>query len=197
MRKLQLATLVIGLSASACASASKTTDQPALLIPPPPPHVVPITAEPVLEPVGEIPAPPSTSTPAGRGARGTRETPSKAPANEPRAEAKPGEAKPSEQAAQPDPPPVAAPVAPPAPAPQLRTAESSGAEAAVRATIDRARGLLNSVDYRRLNRPRQKAYDDAKALAQQAEDALKAGNVVFAKGVADKAETYAKDLAGR
>ena len=190
MRKLFVVTVTIGLSA-ACASAPKTGDRPALGIPPPPPHIVPITPEPVVEPVGEIPAP---SVPAGRGApRGTRDVPAK-PATEPKPEGK-ADAKPDVTPPA-DTPPVA-PVAPPPPAPQLRTAESTGAEANVRATIDRARNLLNSVDYRRLTKARQKAYDDAKALAQQADDALKAGNVAFAQGLATKAETFAKDLAGR
>jgi hypothetical protein len=195
MRKFLLATIAIGLGA--CASAPTAGDQPGLTVPPPPAHVVPITPEPVVEPVGEIPAPPSTTAPAGRGsARGTRESPPKPGAGDARTDTKPGETKP-DQPAQPDTPPVAAPVAPPPPAPQLRTAESSGAESNVRGTIERARNLLNGVDYRRLTRARQKAYDDAKAFAQQADDALKVGNVAFAQGVATKAETLAKDLAGR
>jgi hypothetical protein len=44
---------------------------------------------------------------------------------------------------------------------------------------------------------RKKAYNDAKLLLQQAEDALKEGNLAFAQGVASKAETLAKELAGR
>ena len=192
MRTLHVVAVLIGLGAGACASAPKTADRPALGIPPPPPHVVPITPESVVEPVGEIPAP---SVPAGRGApRGTRDVPAK-PATEPKQEGK-ADAKPDVTPPA-DTPPTVAPVAPPPPAPQLRTAESTGAEASVRATIDRTRNLLNTVDYRRLTAARKKAYDDAKAFAQQADDALKAGNVMFAQGVAAKAETLAKDLAGR
>jgi hypothetical protein len=195
MRKFLLATVALGLGA--CASAPKAVDQPGLVVPPPPAHVVPITPEPVIEPVGEIPAPPNATAPAGRGAaRGTRDAPPKPGAADARADTKPGEAKP-DQPVQADTPPAAAPVTPPAAAPQLRTAESTGAEANVRGTIERARNLLNSVDYRRLTKTRQKVYDEAKAFAQQADDALKAGNVAFAQGVATKAETLAKDLAGR
>ena len=64
-------------------------------------------------------------------------------------------------------------------------------------TIDTARGILNSVDFGHLSDARKKAYNDAKLLLQQAEDALKAGNLAIAQGVASKAETLAKELAGR
>jgi hypothetical protein len=79
----------------------------------------------------------------------------------------------------------------------LRTAESSGTEGSVHGTIDRTRVLLNGIDYRRLSTARKKAYDDAKRFAQQAEDALKGGNTVFAQSIAAKAETLARELAGR
>ena len=197
MTKAVLAALAIALGAvvSGCASThAKGDDHPGLVIPPPPPHVVPITAEPIIEPVGEIPSP-SGGAPENRTtARPPRETPPKPQAGESKPDAKPVDTKPSDQPPQPEtvvPPPAAAPP------PQLRTPESSGAEAAVRATIERTRGLLNTVDYRRLTAARKKAYDQAKAFAQQAEDALKAGNVVFAQSVVAKAETLAKDLAGQ
>lgn len=191
-----LTVLVPLLGAGGCASApSKPINQPALVIPLPPAHVVPITPEPVVEPVGEIPGSAGTpsGTPANRTGRGNRETPRPAP-NEVRPEAKPGEAKP------PDTPPATdtpVPVAPPGPTPQLRTAESTGIEGTVRATIDSARQMLAGVDYRRLTQVRRKAYDDAKKFADQADEALKQGNVVFAQGVAGKAETLAKELARR
>jgi hypothetical protein len=185
-----LVTLVAG-----CASAPKTGEQPGLVIPPPPAHVVPITPEPVLEPVAEIPAP-ATVPPAGRGStRGT--APPRSQTAE-RPDAKPGENKPADVKPVDQPPPeTAPPPTPSAPAPQLRTADSTGTEANVHATIDRARALLHGIDYRHLTSVRKKAYDDALAFAQQAEDALKSGNVVFAQGVAAKAETLAVQLAGK
>jgi hypothetical protein len=194
MRKtLLVAQLVmIPLLAGGCASLSRPnpTERPDLVVPPPPPHVVPITPEPVIEPVAEIPG---SSTPAATAARPPARPPAPRPAaTEARAD-KPGtEAKPD--AAPPEPPPV---TPPPAPAPQLRTAESVAAESTVRASIDRAKNLLANIDYRRLTTVRKKAYDDAKQFVQQAEDALKTGNAVFAQGVATKAETLAKELAGR
>ena len=183
---------LLAAGAGACASAptAKPSD-PGLAIPPAPPHVVPITTEPVLEPVGEIPGPSSpAASPATRGGRGSREA-----APKPAGETKP-EAKPSGEATE-TPAPVAPPPAPAAPPLQLRTAESPGTEGAIRAAIDRTRQLLSTVDYRHLTNVRKKAYDDAKKFADQADEALKQGNVVFALGVAGKAETLAKELANR
>jgi hypothetical protein len=193
MRKLLLIAVVGGLPlAAACASAEAKgkNDSPALMIPPPPAHVVPITPEPLLEPVGEIPSPPAAGT-----ARPPARPPARPATGETRPEAKPPsptDTKPVEQPATPE----IALVAPVAPAPQLRTPESSGTEGAIRASIDRTRGLLNTIDYRRLTAARKRAYEDAKTFAQQAEDALKGGNVVFAQSVATKAETLAKQLSG-
>ena len=66
----------------------------------------------------------------------------------------------------------------------------------MRTTIDTARGILNGVNFGPLSNERKKAYNDAKLFLQQAEDALKQGNLAFAQGVATKAETLAKELAG-
>lgn len=192
MRRLLTVTLMLVLAQvlGACASLTgktKPSDRPDLVIPPPPPHVVPITPEPIIEPVADVPAAPST-TPAARPPRTTREAPKPATTD-----AKP-EPKPETPAPETAPP---APVAPPPPAPQLRTAESSAAEAGVRASIERTKNLLSTVDYRRLSSSRRKVYDDAKRFIQQAEDALKVGNAVFAQSIAGKAEILAKDLSGR
>lgn len=193
---LRIAPLVVAaplMAVAACASASASKPEPGLLIPPPPPRVVPITPETVLEPVGEIPGGTGTTsnaTPANRGGRGTRETPAR-PAGDVKPESKPPETAPQPEATAP------APVVPPAPAPQLRPVESAANEGSVRVTIDRTRQILSTIDYRKLSAERRKAYDDAKKFADQADDALKQGNVVFAQGVAGKAETLAKELATR
>ena len=86
------------------------------------------------------------------------------------------------------------------PAPQLRTpqtADTTEAERNVRTTIDRANKSLGGVNYAPLNNDRKKAYNDAKMFIQEAEEALKRGNFVFAQGVATKAETLARELAGK
>jgi hypothetical protein len=101
---------------------------------------------------------------------------------------------------EPVPPPPVDPPPPAAPPAQLRTpqtADTSGAARTVRTTIDTARALLNTVNFGPLSNDRKKAYNDAKLLMQQAEDALKEGNLGFAQGVASKAETLARELAGR
>jgi hypothetical protein len=182
--------LLAPVALAACASfnaKAKPLDGPDMTIPPPPPHVVPITPEPIIEPVADVPSAPSTA-PAARPPRTARENP-KPPATEAKPEVKPETPVPE------TPPP--APVTPPAPAPQLRTAESSAAEAGIRASIDRTKNLLLGVDYQRLSTARKKVYDDAKRFIAQAEDALKAGNAVFAQSIASKAEILAKDLSGR
>jgi hypothetical protein len=98
-----------------------------------------------------------------------------------------------------EPPPVEPPpaAAPPAQLRTPQTADTSGAAKAVQTTIDSARRLLNSVNFGPLSNDRKKAYNDAKLLMQQAEDALKEGNLGIAQGVANKAETLARELAGR
>lgn len=194
MRKTLLAiTLVVLIPlAGACASAGtpKPADRPDLLVPSPPPHVIPITPEPVIEPVAEVPAPAAsgTSRPAARPAA------PRPAASDAKSDAKTGEARPETPVV--EAPAPTTPTPPPAPAPQLRTTESATAEAGIRSSLERTKNLLNSVDYRRLSAARKRAYDDAKRFSQQAEDALKAGNAVFAQNVAAKAETLAKELAG-
>jgi outer membrane biosynthesis protein TonB len=99
------------------------------------------------------------------------------------------------------PAPVEQPPAPPQPpASPLRTpstANDNEAAGTVRATIDRGRGFLASVDFGMLSNERKKAYNDAKMFLDQAESALKQGNYAFALGVANKGETLARDLAGK
>jgi outer membrane biosynthesis protein TonB len=194
MRKLLFVISLVALAplASACASASAKTnpaDRPPLAVPPPPARVIEPAPEPdpVPEPVPDLPPAPVPNRPS----RPTRDAnPKQEPVKPP--ETKPGETTPSE-------PPAPTPPAT-QPAPQLRTpqtADSSEAERNVRSTIDRANKLLGGVNYAPLNNERKKAYNDAKMFIQQAEEASKQGNFVFAQGVANKAETLAKELAGR
>lgn len=181
---------------SGCASLSgrgKPADLPAMNVPPPPPRLIEPAPEPLPEPVADLPATPPASSTSARG--GTRPPVSRPPATDPKppADPKPVEAPPPQ-----DPAPVPQP--PAAPAAQLRTpqtADTSNAEKNVRSTLDRARGLLSNVDYQLLNDERKKAYDDSQRFIKQSEDALNDGNFVFAQAVAVKAETLAKELAGK
>ncbi len=180
---------------SACASASaagKPAESPGLNVPMPPPRVIEPGPEPPPEPVSELPAAPNAAPPATRPNRSRESRP-------PTAEAKPNDPKPVEPT-QPDPAPAPVPQPPAQPPAQLstpQTANSSSAAKTVRATLDRANTLLNGVNYGPLSNERKKAYDDAKRFIQQAEDALKQGNFVFAQAVAIKAETLARELSGR
>jgi len=140
-----------------------------------PPQVVPLAQEP---------------------ARNTPERPRPAPATreQPRAEA-------------PKPEPAPAPVEPPKPADEppkpantLQTTPPTAEgelERGVRAAIVKATADLNRIDYRALNNDARTQYDTAKRFIRQADDAIKAKNLVFAKNVADKAVVIAAQLAGR
>jgi type IV secretory pathway VirB10-like protein len=166
--------MVPALSGCAALSARKAPDLPPMNVPPPPPRVIEPAPEPLPEPVAELPtAPPPTAS---------------------RGNTRPAPPRPASQ----DPAPVAQP--PTQPAAQLRTpqtADTSNAEKGVRATIDRARGLLGNIDYRLLNSERKKAYDDSQGFINEAEEKLKEGNFVYAQAVAKKAETLARELAGK
>jgi hypothetical protein len=84
--------------------------------------------------------------------------------------------------------------------PELRTPETADDQQAsrqVRDTLERARGLLQQIDYRRLGREARAQYDTAKQFMDHAEEALRARNYVAAKYLADKADTIARQLSGR
>jgi len=63
--------------------------------------------------------------------------------------------------------------------------------------MSRASGELNRIDYRTLNADARMQYDTAKRFIQQADDAMKAKNIVYARSLADKAAAIAAQLAGR
>jgi len=189
MKRLLLGVPLLGwlALASACAThvkAKAPIERPNLDVPPPPPRVVEPAPVPdtTPEPVPDLPPVPAPAKP--------RPQPRPQPA-EPKADAKP-EQTPAESG-------TSAPMPPPNP-PQLRTpqtADGTEAEKTVRTTIDRARNVLNTVNFNPLSNERKKAYNDAKAFIQQAEDAAKQGNYVFAQSLANKAETLATELAGK
>ena len=185
-------TLLIALVASGGAACTTTraatpVERPALDVPPPPPRVIvpvpPPDAPPILEPVDNLPT-----------VTGDRSPTKPRPQRE-----KPDPSKPADPKAE---PPIEAPVPqlPQQPSPQLRLETPNGAQqnAQIRDTINRAKAILEKIDRNSLtSEPRRKAYDDAKMFAEQAEDALKTNNFVFAKELAEKAERFAKELQGR
>lgn len=177
--------LLLAGGGAACktARAAAPVDRPNLDVPPPPPRVIEPMAPvepPPPEPVSELP----TTSPTGGASR-------------PRPKTDPATSKPEVKpdTAAPETAPAAAP--PAATPPQLRAPGlASGPETAgeIRAILDRANGILNTIDYRRLIKPRQASYDTAKRFAEEGEKELKAGNYVLAKELAEKAERLAKEL---
>jgi hypothetical protein len=122
------------------------------------------------------------------------------PADTPRPASKPDTpAKPPEKPADPPPPPASMP--PPATtaesAPRVRTPQTANDEASereVRAIMARAQAMLRNVDYRNLSAAARQQYDTARRFITQAESALRIRNYVFARNLADKAETLARQL---
>lgn len=169
--------------APACARAhAKTTpDAPPLEMPPPPPRDV--------EPAESEAA--TTGAEASRpgGPRSSRPAP--APTREP---ARPEAPKPESPAEAPK--PAEEPRAPTTLQTAPATAEGEQARA-IRATLARATADLNRIDSRSLNPDARTQYDTAKRFIRQADDAVRAKNLVFAKNLADKAAALAAQLGGR
>lgn len=189
-----VAALALGAAlASGCAKAHARVapDTPPLAVPPAPPRVVePTDVEtPAPVPLPQEPARHATPAPA-RPAR-----PSESPRQEPKAEPHDTEPPATPEGAKPD--------EPPRPATSSTTLQTTPTQAEgevernIRGVLDRARGDLSHVDYRRLNADARTQYDAAKRFIQQADDALKAKNLLFAQNVAGKAAAIAAQLAGR
>jgi outer membrane biosynthesis protein TonB len=184
-RRLAVGALAVAslAGATACTTTKAATpvERPALEVPPPPPRVVEPTPvpPPQLQPVESLGpgAPPAPSRP----------RPPAKDAQKP--DPKPEEPKPVEPA----PPPTQPP-------PVLRmpeTANTAQLTTQIQEAIARSKAILGGVDYRRLSPVAVKAYKESQMFAQQAEDALKANNLPFAKELADKAERLARELQGR
>jgi hypothetical protein len=158
--------------------------------PAPPREVEPNESEPP-PPVSLPQEPARTPTPRPRPAP-TRETRSNE-APKPSEAAKPAEAPPVIE-----PPKTEEP--PPTPPPTLQTTPTTAegeVERSIRAMLTRASNDLNRIDYRILNADGRTQYDTAKRFISQADAAISAKNLVFAKTVAEKAAALAAQLGGR
>src|SRR5688572_21759896 len=187
--RISLLVALSTVAASGCitARAQSPADRPALEVPMPPSRTIPQVPapepSPMPEPVEDLPSANKPTSPV----RNNRPTASRDK---------------DKEVAKPDPkpettPPPVDPVPEKPQAPPLRmpqTGDSGAVARQVTDIVERTRRTLTGIDYGRLNSDRKKAYDDAKLFAQQAEDALKLSNVVFAKELADKAERLAKEL---
>ena len=175
--------LPLALLGGACAKAraESAPDGPPLQIPRPPEHVL-VPVEPPVEtasiPEPEPPAPPTATAP-------------RTPVARPAPPAKPQPVAPVA---------VAPPAQPPTAEPRELTAPSpaSGAnERSVRDLLTRASRDLNRVDYSRLSADSRAQYEQSKRFSEQAEQALKERNLIFAATLADKAATLAAELLGK
>jgi hypothetical protein len=183
-RTLLIVALLLPVGACAAAQAKAPLESVPLEVPPVPPRVIdPAPVEPPPIPlVEDLPAPtPSMTTP-------TRPRPPRdANRSEPKNDARP-------DTPEPEPAPAPTLVAP------LRTGPSPTgpeAERQIRDTINRAHRLLETVDVRGLSDDRKATYDSAKDSIARAEEALKTSNMVLARSLAERAETFAKLVSGR
>lgn len=186
--KTLLPLVVVSVVASGCLrTAAKTAPDAPLDMPAPPPRE--------MEPnETETPAPvPLVTEPA----RNTPPRPRPVP-REPPARVEPPK---------PEPPKVEPPAEPPKPVEEplktpstLQTTPATAegeVERTIRASLQRANADLNRIDYRVLNADAKTQYDTAKRFIRQADEALRAKNLVFAKTVAEKAVVLAAQLGGR
>ena len=175
VRVVPVVMLTATLGACAAKAQARTeVELPLLEPPPPPPRVVAAYAEPEPPPVA-----PSVEAAA----------PAKPPARPTRAEHRPEPIPPAE--------PVGA-AARPSNAPSLTLIPTPGAESqtvsAIRDLMGRAAKDLSRVNTNALNADGRSQFETARRFLEQAEEALKIPNIVFAGRLADKAATMAAIL---
>ena len=181
------------LLTSGCSRARAKTepDAPALNVPAPPPREVEVADATVPAP----PPPPPPEEPARRApAPPAPVRPRPAP---PRPEPAPAPAAAAPAPAEP-PKPVEEPAKPPTTTLQTAPTGNEGeVERTIRTVLTKATADLNRIDYRALNADARTQYDTAKRFVTQAQQALRAKNLVFARNLADKAAALAAQLGGK
>lgn len=187
--KILTTLLLVSALASGCVRARAKTmpEAPPLDVPAPPPRDV--------EPrEAEAPPPmPIVAEPARNAPPRPRPVPREQPRGEP---ARQEPVKPDLLPAEP-PKPVEEPPRPPTTLQTAPATVESEVERGIRATLSRATTDLSRVDYRALNADARTQYDTAKRFIRQADEAMRAKNLVFAKNLAEKAAALAAQLAGR
>ena len=167
------------LAASGCARAhAAAIPSPPLEMPPPPPRDIqppPPDPAPPAEPAPTTPEPARPVPPRPR-----PPAPREQPKPEPPADLKPDE---------PQKTPSTLQTAP--------TAADAELERGIRAMLARANADLRRVNPRGLSTEARDQYDTASRFSRQAEDAIRARNLVFARTLAEKAAALAAQLAGR
>ena len=173
---------VLAASASGCARLFARSIGPPLNMPSPPARVVPIESQPIVV------APPTVDDVPSRAPEPIDPTPPAPPVRVDRTEPVP----PPRTEAPADAGAVAAPTPAPTPPPALQTtANPTEAEQRTRAALEHAKRDLGRIDLRRLSTDARAQYEIARRFVQQAEDALRARNPLFAEQLADKAATLA------
>jgi len=185
--------LCVAFTGCAKAKAKTVAEGPPLQVPEPPPRVLvpaeePIAATPVTPDAPPAPAP---RTPAPRPANPPRRPNTTTNDPEPRQEAPPPVAA---QPAPATPPPATTTVEPPRELRPALSAADAAEERKIRDQLTRASRDLNRVDYRRLSADGKAQYEQSKRFSDQAEQAIKDRNYVFAATLADKAATLAAEL---
>jgi hypothetical protein len=182
--------VLCGFSAACAHGQAKTVAElPPLAMPEAPPRVVEPT-EPQPPAVVALPDEPRTNlrprpAPAQRADTPRPNEPARTdpPANTPTEQARPVEEPPRANA------PTTLQTTP--------TQREGEVERRVRILIAQAMDDLNRVNYQALNADARNQYDMAKRFAVQAEEAIRARNLVFANNLADKAAALAAQLLGR
>ena len=179
-----LAIAVVGAAAAGCGKLRAATqpDMPVLDTPSPPPRVItPVQVE--------APATSPEQTTEDQ-SRPTRQPPRPAPA---KTDGKPAPASPAHADRRPE--PETAQPEESRPSRALQTGDSGSiSERGIRDQLARASADLQRVDYRSLSPNLKEQYDVAKRFIQQSEEALKAGNLVYAYTLAGKAVEIAEVL---
>lgn len=179
MRRVFPLVIAATVLAASCAKARAQVEpeMPALAPPPPPPRVVAVY-EPELEPI-----PAAEPEPTEEATQVPRPRPNRPAQNRPDTRPEPAR---TEPAPRPSPPPALT-LKPP-------TGSEAKTEASIRDLLDRVSRDLGRVNYAALDRDGRAQYDTARGFRQQAEEALKNKNYVFAGKLADKAATMATVL---
>jgi cell division protein FtsN len=184
--------LAASLAATGCFGAQAKTipEAPPLDMPAPPPRNVEVS-EPDMPAPLSLPGEPARTTP-------SRARPTPAQRTDP---PKPAEAAKVEAALPAEPPkPIEEPPKQPPPPTTLQTtsAQREGElDRRIRGLLTQASGGLNRINYQALNSDARTQYDTAKRFVAQAEEALRAKNLVFANNLAEKAVQLSVQLVSR
>jgi hypothetical protein len=180
VRSLLLVLAAVGsLTGAACAKAQARTEleMPVLMPPPPPPRMVDIYNDEPVPTVEPSPVETALMTP-----------PSKSPVRPPATRPEPPKTDPPRT--EPERPMTAPPTLTLKPVPGSETKT----EASIRALMERASRDLQRINYAALDADGRTQFEIARRFMQQAEDAMKSGNLAFAGKLADKAATMAAVL---